>query len=133
MIRFHFWAWWRSSSKWGYASSALMMWIMMMSVMPASAVILWNDPETTLVHDNGLGSDILHGAAKRDSLANDTLYFRLHIDPLSDRDTEEYLAAFELFEGSAERLGIGNALKAWAYSAFFRGDDIGGSKEAPPY
>ena len=94
-------------------------WMAWALVTPASAVILWNDPDTTLVHENGAGTDILGGAVKRDDSANDTLYFKFHVDPLSDKDTEEYFAAFELFEGDAERLGIGNAMKAWAYSAFF--------------
>jgi hypothetical protein len=35
---------------------------------------------------------------------------------LSDSTTEEYFAALELYEGDTERLGVGNALKAWAYS-----------------
>jgi ligand-binding sensor domain-containing protein/signal transduction histidine kinase len=97
-----------------------MAWVL---VTPASAVILWNDPDTTLVHKNGAGTDILGGAVKRDDSANDTVYFKFHVDPLSDKDTEEYAAAFELFEGDTERLGIGNAMKAWAYSAFFRADE----------
>src|SRR5580765_428757 len=66
-------------------------------VVRSHAVILWNDPDTTLVHDNRLGTDILGGAVKRDDSANDTLYFKFHVDPISDMDTEEYLAAFELF------------------------------------
>ena len=89
----------------------------------AHAVILWNDPDTTLVHQNGLGNDILGGALKRDDTSNDSLYFKFHVDPLSDKDTEEYFAAFELFDGNTERLGVGNALKAWAYSAFFRASE----------
>ena len=96
-------------------------------MIPAKAVILWNDPDTTLVHENGAGADILGGAVKRDDSANDTLYFKFHVDPLSDKDTEAYSAAFELFEGDAERLGIGNAMKAWAYSAFFHADETGES------
>ena len=40
------------------------------------------------------------------------------MDPLSDVGTEEYFAAFQLYEGDTERLGVGNSLKAWAYSAF---------------
>jgi signal transduction histidine kinase/ligand-binding sensor domain-containing protein len=82
------------------------------------AAVLWSDLASTLVHENGEGSDILNGALKRDDSSTDTLYFKLHVDPLSDASTEEYLAAFELCEGGEERLGIGNALKAWAYSAF---------------
>ena len=72
----------------------------------------------TLVHETGAGSDILGGALKRDDTSNDTLYFKFHVDPLSDVGTEEYFAAFQLYEGEAERLGVGNSLKAWAYSAF---------------
>ena len=101
--------------------------------VPAGAVVLWNDPDTTLVHQTGLGSDILGVAVKRDDSANDTLYFKFHVDPLSDMDTEEYFAAFELFEGDAERLGVGNALKAWAYSAFFRTDEAGDSSGGSGY
>jgi ligand-binding sensor domain-containing protein/signal transduction histidine kinase len=100
---------------------------------PAHAVILWNSADPVLVHDNGAGRDILGGAVKRDDSANDTLYFKFHVDPLSDKDTEEYSAAFELFEGDAERLGIGNAMKAWAYSAFFNVDETGESNNLAGY
>ena len=80
--------------------------------------VLWSDLGSTLAYQTGDGSDILGGAVKRDDSATDTLYFKFHVDPLSDASTEEYLAAFELYEGGEERLGVGNALKAWAYSAF---------------
>src|SRR5947209_7610976 len=79
-------------------------------VMPASslnAVVLWNEPESSLAHQNGAGRDILAGALKRDDSANDTLYFKFQVTPISDKDTEDYFAAFELFEGDSERLGIG--------------------------
>src|SRR5580765_8028954 len=92
-------------------------------VSSSDAIILWNDPDTTLVHESGPGSDILGGAVKRDDSANDSLYFKFHVDPQSDKDTEEYFAALELFESNSERLGVGNALKAWAYSAFFHASD----------
>src|ERR1039458_3006378 len=108
-------------------------WMAWMLASPAGAVILWNDPGMTLVHENGAGTDILGGAVKRDDSANDTLYFKFHVDPLSDKDTEEYSAAFELFEGDAERLGIGNAMKAWAYSAFFHADETGESNNLAGY
>ncbi|MFO1478106.1 MAG: two-component regulator propeller domain-containing protein [Verrucomicrobiota bacterium] len=96
--------------------------LLLAATSPARGVILWNDPVARLVHDNGPGSDILGGAVKRDDSANDTLYFKFHVDPVSDKDTEEYSAGFELFEGDVGRLGIGNAAKAWAYSAFFHTD-----------
>ncbi|HEX4644653.1 MAG TPA: histidine kinase, partial [Verrucomicrobiae bacterium] len=80
--------------------------------------VLWSDLGSTLAYQTGDGSDILGGAVKRDDSASDTLYFKFHVDPLSDASTEEYFAAFELYEGGEERLGVGNALKAWAYCAF---------------
>ncbi len=80
--------------------------------------VLWSDPGPTLAWQTGDGSDILGGAVKEDDSSTNTLYFKFHIDPLSDASTEEYFAAFELYEGGEERLGVGNALKAWAYSAF---------------
>ncbi len=85
---------------------------------PANAVVLWSDLGATLVRETGAGSDILGGALKRDDSANDTLYFKFHVDPLSDVGTEEYFAGFQLFEGDVERLAVGNSLKAYAYSAF---------------
>lgn len=84
----------------------------------ANASILWSDLGATLVYQTGVGNDILGGAVKRDDSSTDTLYFKFHVDPISDTSTEEYFAAFELYERDEERLGVGNALKAWAYSAF---------------
>lgn len=84
----------------------------------ARGVVLWSDLGATLAHETGAGSDILSGALKRDDSASDTLYFKFHADPLSDAGTEEYFAAFQLWEGDRERLGVGNSLEAWAYSAF---------------
>jgi hypothetical protein len=81
--------------------------------------ILWSDLGTTLAFDSGPGTDILGGAIQRDDSSSDILYFKFHIDPLSDMATEEYMAGLQLFEGNTERLGIGNALQAWAYSAFY--------------
>ena len=49
---------------------------------------------------------------------SDVLYFKFHVDPLSDVASEHYFAGFQLFEGDTERLGVGNALEAWGYSAF---------------
>lgn len=85
---------------------------------PASALVLWSDLGATLAHDTGAGNDILGGAVQRNERSGDALYFKFHVDPLSDVGTEEYLAAFQLYEGQAERLALGNSMKAWAYSAF---------------
>jgi ligand-binding sensor domain-containing protein len=80
--------------------------------------IIWSDLGATLAHETGPGADILGGSVKRDDTATDTLYFKLHVNPISDAGTEPYFAAFELYEGEAERLAVGNALQAWAYGAF---------------
>src|SRR5882762_6195580 len=87
------------------------------------AVARWGDFGTTVVHETGPGTDILGGAVKRDDSSSGTLYFKFHVDPLSDATTEEYFAALELYEGDTERLGVGNALKAWAYSVFVNTDE----------
>lgn len=86
---------------------------------PACATVLWRDPGPRLAHNTGAGSDVLHGAVRRDDSASDTLYFKFHVDPLSDVSDEEYYAGFQLFETNAYRLAIGNAPAAWAYSAFY--------------
>ncbi len=90
----------------------------MAACSPARASVLWQNSGPILAHEDGEGTDILHGAAKRDSTASDTLYFKFHVNPLSDASLEPYSAGFQLFEGTNENLGVGNSLKAWAYSAF---------------
>jgi signal transduction histidine kinase len=92
-----------------------------MALMPAKfspAAILWSDKGGELIHETGPGKDILNDAVKRDDNSSDTLYFRFHVDPLSDLGTEPYFAGFQLFEGDTARLGVGNSTNAWAYSAF---------------
>ncbi|MGH8024794.1 MAG: sensor histidine kinase, partial [Limisphaerales bacterium] len=81
-------------------------------------MILWQNIGPILAHENGEGTDILHGAVSRDDTASDALYFKFHVNPLSDASIEPYSAGFQLFEGGQERLGVGNSWQAWAYSAF---------------
>jgi signal transduction histidine kinase/ligand-binding sensor domain-containing protein len=109
-----------------------MVWGLIAPSVCSRAAVLWSDLGATLVHETVEGSDILNGALKRDGSSTDTLYFKFHVDPLSDASTEEYLAAFELYEGGEERLGVGNDLKAWAYSAF-KTIDTGESGKATDY
>src|SRR6266446_3139348 len=78
--------------------------LLLFSAIPARAVILWSDLGPIRVHETGPGADLLGGAVKRDEASNDTLYFKVHVDPLSDQTTEEYFAAFELYEGDEQRL-----------------------------
>ncbi len=109
-------------------SSALL--LLMAPATPAPAAVLWSDPGPILAHENGEGTDILHSAAKRDDTASDTLYFKFHVNPLSDVSMEEYSAGFQLFDGDEERLGVGNSLRAWAYSAF-NTDETGKDNTVP--
>lgn len=88
---------------------------------PSQAVLLWTDLGATQVHETGTGTDILDGLLQRNDSATDTLYFKYHVDPISDANTEPYSAALQLFEGNHERLSVGNALNAWAYSAYDTG------------
>jgi ligand-binding sensor domain-containing protein/signal transduction histidine kinase len=114
---------------WGWVAALLVLFC----ATPVQAVILWGDPGAMLIFDNGAGRDILEGAVKRDDSSNDTLYFKFHVDPQSDSTTEEYFAAFQLYEADAERLAVGNALKAWAYSAFIGQDRLTETGPAPAY
>jgi signal transduction histidine kinase/ligand-binding sensor domain-containing protein len=94
--------------------------------LPSRAVVLWSNYDPITVNNNGVGADLLGGAVKRDETANDTLYFKFRVEPISDETTEPYFAALELFENDIERLGVGNALDAWAYSTFFPGAQSSG-------
>ena len=108
------------------ALALLAAWIWLGGSGSSRAVILWSDLGATLVHETGAGSsfltgsamDILGGAVKEDDTSTNALYFKFHVDPLSDVNTEEYFAALQLYDGDTERLAVGNSLKAWAYSAF---------------
>ncbi|HUC84810.1 MAG TPA: two-component regulator propeller domain-containing protein, partial [Candidatus Acidoferrales bacterium] len=100
---------------------------------PVQGVVLWSDLNAITVTNNGPGTDLLSGAVKRDDQANDTLYFKFHVDPWSDATTEPYFAALELYDGDSEHLGIGNALEAWGYSAFFKSEPLTDPGSARPY
>jgi signal transduction histidine kinase len=85
----------------------------------ARAEILWSDPASRVIHTTPEGNDILGGKVKRDDKASDVLYFKFHVDPLSDAANEPYFALFQLVETNAYRLGVGNAPEAWGYSAAY--------------
>ena len=85
----------------------------------AVAAVLWSDLGSRVIHNNIEGSDILGGAVARDDTASDALYFKFHVDPLSDLASEPYFAGFQLFEGDEPRLAVGNAPEAWGYSAWY--------------
>ena len=88
------------------------------SVTGVRASVLWSDPAPRVVHETWAGLDILGGRVKRSDSANDVLYFKFHVDPLSDVGTEPYLSALALWEGTNLTLAVGNAWEAWGYSAF---------------
>jgi signal transduction histidine kinase/streptogramin lyase len=102
-----------------FGLAALALWTFVSS---SYATLLWTDLGTTQVHETGAGNDILGGVLQRDDSSTDTLYFKFHVDPISDANTEFYFAAFQLFQGDRERLAMGNSLEAWAYSAFATGE-----------
>ena len=77
--------------------------------LPADAAVLWSDPASRVIHATPGGTDILGGAVKRDDQASDVLYFKFHVDPLSDAANEPYYALFQLAVGDEYRLGVGNA------------------------
>jgi signal transduction histidine kinase len=94
----------------------------------APAAVLWSESAPRVIHQTPDGQDLLAGLLKRDDTARDELFFRFHVDPLSDAATEPYSAAFQLFEGNQPRLAVGNAPEAWAYSANFT-SEIGPSNK----
>src|SRR5215469_15784518 len=93
---------------------SILIMLMLISAVRCRAVVLWSSYDPVTINENGPGTDLLGGALKRNESANDTLYFMFRVDPISDETTEPYFAALELFEYDAERLGVGNALDAWA-------------------
>ena len=100
------------------AAHGLVVAVLLGGISSLHAAVLWSDADARVVHHSGDGYDILGDKVKRDDAANDTLYFKFHVDPLSDVGTEEYFAGFQLYEGAEPRLGVGNAPEAWGYSAF---------------
>ena len=97
---------------------ALLLVVADLSAIPVRATILWSDPGARVVHNTGAGEDNLGGKVKRDDKSNDELYFKFHVNPISDVASEPYFAGFQLFEGDEAHLGVGNAEEAWGYSAF---------------
>jgi signal transduction histidine kinase len=88
---------------------------------PARAAILWSDLPSRVIHTTPMV--VLDGQVKRDDKANDALYFKVRVDPLSDPADEPYFALFELVQSNQMRLGIGNALEAWGYSAAYAAEN----------
>lgn len=89
----------------------------MILCVPARAIILWSDPASRVIHITPMV--ILDSKVKRDDKASDALYFKFRVDPLSDPADEPYFALFQLMESNQMRLGVGNALEAWGYSAAY--------------
>src|SRR6185295_17569832 len=76
------------------ALGGLLAGLLLGGVLNLQAVLLWSDVDARVVHHSGDGYDILGGKVKRDDSTNDVLYFKFHVDPLSDVGTEEYFAGF---------------------------------------
>lgn len=106
--------------------------VLLLAAFPvaARADILWSDPASRVIHATPDGTDILGGKVKRDDKANDVLYFKFRVDPLSDPADEPYYALFQLVESNQMRLGVGNAMEAWGYSAAYAAET--GASNKPP-
>ncbi len=101
--------------------------------LPARAEVLWSDPASRVIHATPVGTDILGGKVKRDDKASDVLYFKFHVDPLSDAANEPYYALFQLAVGDENRLALGNAPEAWGYSACYASEMGPSNKLAGEY
>jgi signal transduction histidine kinase len=102
--------------------SAVIFWLAAVALFPGSPArgeILWSDPASRVIHATPDGADILGRKVKRDDKASDVLYFKFHVDPLSDAKDEPYYALFQLCEGDERHLAVGNAPEAWGYSACY--------------
>ena len=111
-----------------------MVWLALLgSANPAPAAVLWTDLAPRVTHLTAEGADLLAGAVKRDDTARDELYFKFHVDPLSDVASEPYSAAFQLFEGDTPRLAVGNAPDAWGYSAYYTSESGPSNRVAGEY
>ena len=106
--------------------------VLLLAAFPVAvrADILWSDPASRVIHATPDGTDILGGKVKRDDKANDVLYFKFRVDPLSDPADEPYYALFQLVESNQMRLGVGNAMEAWGYSAAYAAET--GASNKPP-
>jgi signal transduction histidine kinase len=101
------------------AAKILLLFLVSLACSPVRGEMLWSDPHSRVIHATPDGADILGGKVKRDDKASDVLYFKVTVDPLSDAKDERYLALFQLVESNRFRLGVGNALEAWGYSAAY--------------
>ncbi|MBN8456403.1 MAG: hypothetical protein J0M04_00960 [Verrucomicrobia bacterium] len=83
------------------------------------AAVLYTNAGPISVDESLAGSNLPGLSLSRGSSAADTLYFKFTVtNPASNSTTENYYAGFQLWEGGGERLGVGNAWGAYAYSAF---------------
>ena len=106
------------SSRCTCARPCILLWLAFAVVQSACAVILWSDPDARAIHKTPASINLLGGAVHRDDTANDAIYFKFEVDPLSDVASERYSAGFHLFETDVPHLAIGNAWEAWGYSAY---------------
>jgi len=88
-------------------------------LVPAHAAVLYTSPGPIAIDESGSGSNLAGLSLSRSTTATDSLYFRFTLSNLLSNSTNEnYYAAFQFFDGGAEKLGLGNAWDAYAYSAF---------------
>lgn len=80
------------------------------------AGVLYTNAGPELVNETSV---TLPAGLTRTGTAADTLYFKFTVtNPASNSSNENYFAGLQLWEGGAERLGLGNAWDPYAYSVF---------------
>ena len=98
-----------------------------------SAAVLYTYAGPFAADETGAGSNLSGMTVSRDGAASDTLYFKFTVtNPASNHTNENYFAGLQLWEGGAERLGVGNAWNPHAYSAFATASGDPDLKSATP-
>jgi|688.fasta_scaffold391742_2 MYXO-CTERM domain-containing protein len=89
--------------------------LLALCILPCQAAVLFSDVGEVVASSNVTIDNTL----SRNDSSTDTLYFRYTVfQPASNTSNENYFAALQLHEGGDERVGVGNAWGAHAYSAF---------------
>ena len=91
----------------------------LLSSTGAGAALLYTNAGPISVNETGAGTNLAGMSLARDNSFSGTLYFSYEIAaPASNMSNENYFAGLQMYDAGAERLGVGNAWGAWAYSAF---------------
>jgi hypothetical protein len=94
------------------------------------SAVLYTYAGTTI---NEASTSVPSMSLSRNTSSTGTLYFKYTVtNPASNSTNEDYYAGMQLYDSGAERIGIGNAWGAYAYSAFASGGGDVDLKSANP-